>query len=74
MEQPTLFYATVVILGLLGAGEGLNLQLAWAYVALRMAHSLVQATWNRVAVRFTLFLLATAALALLAINAARLVL
>jgi hypothetical protein len=74
MEQPTLFYATVVILGLLGAGEGLNLQLAWAYVALRIAHSLVQATWNRVAVRFTLFLLATAALALLAINAARLVL
>jgi hypothetical protein len=72
MEQPTLFYATVVILGVIGAGEGLNLQLAWAYVALRMAHSIVQATWNRVAVRFTLFLLATAVLALLAINAARL--
>ena len=72
MEQPTLFYATVVILGVIGAGEGLNLQLAWAYVALRVGHSLVQATWNRVAVRFTLFLLATAVLALLAINAARL--
>ena len=72
MEQPTLFYATVVILGVIGAGEGLNLQLAWAYVALRVAHSLVQATWNRVAVRFTLFLLATTVLALLAINAARL--
>lgn len=72
MEQPTLFYATVVILGVIGAGEGLNLQLAWAYVALRIVHSLVQATWNRVAVRFTLFLLATVVLALLAINAARL--
>ena len=74
MEQPTLFYATVVILGLVGAGGGLNLQLAWAYVALRIVHSLVQATWNRVAVRFTLFLLATAVLLVLAVNAARLVL
>ena len=74
MEQPTLFYVTVVILALVGAGEGLNLQLAWAYVALRMVHSVVQATWNRVAVRFTLFLLATAALLVLAVNAARLVL
>jgi hypothetical protein len=71
MEQPTIFYATVVILGVVGAGDGLNLQLAWAYVALRIAHSIVQATWNRVVVRFSLFSLATAALLLLAINAAR---
>jgi hypothetical protein len=71
LEQPTVFYATVVILGVVGAGDGTNLQLAWGYVALRIAHSIVQATWNRVAVRFTLFALATAALLLLAINAAR---
>ncbi len=71
MEQPTLFYATVVILGVVGAGDGINLQLAWAYVLLRIAHSVVQATWNRVAVRFTLFSLATTALLVLAINAAR---
>jgi hypothetical protein len=73
MEQPTLFYATVLVLGIAGAGDGVNLQLAWAYVVLRIAHSLVQATWNRVAVRFTLFSLATVALLALAINAARLV-
>jgi hypothetical protein len=71
LEQPTVFYVTVVILGVVGAGDGSNLQLAWGYVALRIAHSIVQATWNRVAVRFTLFALATAALLLLAINAAR---
>jgi hypothetical protein len=74
MEQPTLFYATVVILGVIGAGDGVNLQLAWGYVALRVAHSIVQATWNRVAVRFTLFSLATLALLALAVNAGRLVL
>ena len=71
MEQPTLFYATVVILGVVGAGDGINLQLAWAYVLLRIAHSVVQATWNRVAVRFALFSFATAALLVLAVNAAR---
>ena len=70
MEQPTLFYATVVILGVTGQGEGLNLQLAWAYVILRIAHSIVQATWNRVAVRFTLFCLSTVALLGLALHAA----
>jgi hypothetical protein len=71
MEQPTIFYATVIILGVVGAGDGFNLTLAWAYVLLRIAHSIVQATWNRVAVRFSLFCLATTALLLLALNAAR---
>ena len=70
MEQPTLFYATVIILGVSGQGDGLNLQLAWAYVVLRIVHSVVQATWNRVAVRFTLFSLATVALLALALRAA----
>lgn len=71
MEQPTLFYATVVILALCGAGDGINLQLAWAYVLLRVAHSVVQAVWNRVAVRFALFGASSAVLVVLAINAAR---
>jgi hypothetical protein len=70
MEQPTLFYATVIILGVIGQGDGLNLQLAWAYVILRIAHSIVQATWNRVAVRFSLFSLSTVALLALALHAA----
>jgi hypothetical protein len=71
MEQPTLFYATVIILGVTGAGDGINLTLAWAYVGLRILHSVVQATWNRVSVRFALFSAATVSLLLLAVNAAR---
>lgn len=70
MEQPTLFYATVVILGVVGQGDGLNLKLAWAYVIIRIAHSIVQATWNRVIVRFALFCAATAVLLMLAVHAA----
>jgi len=73
MEQPTIFYVTVVILALNGAGDGVNVQLAWAYVTLRIAHSLVQSLWNRVAVRFTLFGISSAVLIVLAINAARVV-
>ena len=52
MEQPTLFYAICLTLALLGFGGGINLWLAWAYVAFRIAHSLVQATVNVVRWRF----------------------
>lgn len=59
MEQPTVFYAVSLALALLGAGQGAALGLAWAYVGLRIAHSLVQVLLNRVIVRFALFALAS---------------
>ena len=68
MEQPTIFYAAVFLLALIGEGSGLNLTLAWAYVGLRIAHSLVHATINRVLVRFTLFLLSSVILTILVVN------
>jgi len=71
MEQPTLFYAAVAILALAGAGEGLNTQLAWDYVVLRIVHSLWQATVNKIPVRFVLFSLSTLCLVALAVNAVR---
>jgi hypothetical protein len=70
MEQPTLFYATVLTLALLGQGEGLNLWLAWAYVALRVAHSLIQALVNRIPLRFAVFMIASGVLVVLAVRAA----
>lgn len=69
MEQPTLFYAVVAILALSGAGAGLNAWLAWAYVVLRIAHSLWQALINTIPIRFALFLLSTFCLTALAVNA-----
>ena len=71
MEQPTIFYATVAILALSGAGDGINATLAWAYVGLRIIHSLWQALVNITAVRFLIFLIATICLFALAINAVR---
>ena len=69
MEQPTIFYAIALSLALMGFGGGINLYLAWGYVALRIAHSIVQATVNIVAVRFPLFALATFCLLGLTVHA-----
>jgi len=68
-EQPTLFYAIALTLALLGQAHGINLWLAWAYVILRIAHSLVQATFNKVSTRFALFLLSTLVLVALTLHA-----
>jgi hypothetical protein len=73
MEQPTIFYAVAIALALLGAGDGTNAWIAWAYVGLRIVHSLVQATVNKIAVRFALFTLSTFCLVALAVRAALLV-
>ena len=70
MEQPTLFYATALVLAFVGAGDGLNLWLAWAYVALRVVHSLWQALSNVILIRFSLFMTASAVLVVLAVRAA----
>jgi hypothetical protein len=69
MEQPTLFYATIVFLALLGQHQTANVWLAWGYVLFRIAHSLWQILVNTVAVRFALFLGATACLLILAVRA-----
>lgn len=58
-EAPTVFYAVAIVLAVIGQGDGLNAQLAWAYVSLRVIHSLVQATVNKVTWRFVLFLLSS---------------
>ena len=70
MEQPTIFYATALTLALVGQADGLNLLLAWGYVALRIVHSLVQATVNAIMVRFGIFMLSSLVLVALAIHAA----
>ena len=70
LEQPTIFYAACLSLAILGFGSGLNAVLAWLYVGLRIAHSLVQVTENIIVYRFALHSLASAVLAVLAIRLA----
>ena len=58
-EQPTVFYALAFYTHLAGAADSLNVNLAWAYVVLRVVHSLVQNTVNKVMVRFMVFALSS---------------
>lgn len=69
-EGPTVFYAVALVLAIIGQGDGLNATIAWIYVALRVLHSLWQATVNRVMVRFALFALSSLALIALILHAA----
>lgn len=69
-EAPTVFYAVAIVLAMIGQGDNLNATIAWAYVGLRVAHSLVQILSNRVIVRFMLFALSTLALIVLVVHAA----
>lgn len=69
MEQPTLFYATVMILAISGGATNMSVYLAWGYTGLRIIHSIWQATVNTVSIRFLFFMLSTICLVILAIQA-----
>ena len=68
MEQPTLFYVVALSLAIVGDADPATIVMAWVYVGLRIAHSLVQATVNIVRFRFLLFALSSVALLLLTIR------
>jgi hypothetical protein len=66
-EQPVVFYALAVYSHLVGVETALTIGAAWVYVALRIAHSLWQATVNFIPVRFALFALSSVALLVIAV-------
>ena len=69
-EQPTLFYAVALTLALLRDQSGLAVGLAWAYVVLRVVHSVWQATVNVIHIRFYLFAASSVVLFALTLKAA----
>ena len=66
-EQPVVFYALAIYANLAGNESGFAVTMAWAYVVLRIAHSLYQALVNFIPVRFVLFSLSSLSLVGLAI-------
>jgi hypothetical protein len=72
-EAPTLFYAVALLLAMTGNGGGHGTQVAWAYVALRVVHSLIQATVNKITLRFSVFALSSFCLMALIARAAQVV-
>ena len=68
MEQPTIFYAAALAIQVAGHADGWALNLAWAYVALRVLHSLVQVSVNIVGARFLMFLLSSITLSVMVVR------
>ena len=70
METPTIFYAIAFSLQMLDQAHPINIGLAWLYVAIRVVHSLVQATFNFIPLRFLLFVASAVVLVMLTVHAA----
>ena len=61
-EQPTLFFATCSYIYMTSQTDALNVGLAWAYVSLRMLHTITQMTVNNVTLRVSFFATSSACL------------
>ena len=70
MEMPTLFYAIALTLSLVSTDPSLDAKLAWAYVGLRVAHSVFQALVNKIEIRFALFAFSSFVLIAMTVRAA----
>lgn len=70
LTEPMLFYVICFVLALLGNQHELNLIIAWIYVALRIVHSLIQISVNRVKYRFIVFALSSLCIIALTLHAA----
>ena len=56
-EMPVLFYVAAMLMMLLLIQDPLLVRLAWGFVVLRIIHSIVQCTYNRVVHRFIAYFL-----------------
>jgi hypothetical protein len=61
-EMPVLFFALVPLLLVTHHANHIQVTLAWVYVALRVAHSIVQIVVRRVPLRFLVYLASSAVL------------
>lgn len=68
MEQPTVYYAACVILAI-GGPTGYDYTLAWAYLVLRVIHSVYQAKINVVKIRAAIFVLSSVVMLILSLRA-----
>jgi hypothetical protein len=68
LEQPPLFYAVALAIAVMGHVDTVAIYGAWAYVILRVLHSLVQCTYHKVMHRWALFMLSSIALGVMVVN------
>lgn len=70
LELPVLFYALCLYLYVTGSADAVYVIAAWAFVALRAVHSLIQCTTNIVMHRFVVYMAGAAALWFMVLRAA----
>lgn len=54
-EQPVAFYGVTISIAIINNFDPILIQFAWAFVCIRILHSIVQVTFNLVVLRFILF-------------------
>lgn len=64
-ELPVLFYVALLVASQIEMIDGISLGLSWAFVALRVAHSWIHVTYNKVMHRFVVYVAGGMALWLL---------
>ena len=67
-EQPTVFYALAFYTHLVAPIDFISVALRWAYVALRVVHSIAQIVLRNVMVRFGVFMMSSVILIFMAIR------
>ena len=55
-ELPVLFHVVLVLLAMTGLATPFAMTLAWSFVALRVLHSAIHCTYNRVVHRFAVYI------------------
>lgn len=71
LEAPVLFYVACLILFVTGSVSATSIYLAWAYVGLRLLHSAVHLTYNKIPHRALVFAASNVLLIGLWLSAAR---
>jgi hypothetical protein len=69
-ELPVIFYALCALLAAIQNADANFVTLAWAYVGLRAAHSIIHCTFNLVLVRFIPYLLSSIILGVMIVKLA----
>ncbi len=68
LETPTVFYAVALAIVVAGLADPVYAACAWLFLAARVAHSIVQATFNRVSVRAALYTVSWVPLAVMIVR------
>lgn len=68
-EIPVLFYVICLYLMVSGQVDQVHVYCAWIFVGLRLAHSLIHCSYNRVAHRFGVYILSAIALWVMVVRA-----